>query len=175
MSLTELPAFVLLVFVFVLTGLSAYFSSSETAMIALNRYRLRHLVKQKHRGARKANRLLRRPDRLLGVILIGNNLVNFTAASIATVIGLRLFGDTGVVQHTGGGDDHVGAVAAAVGESQFPAPVPELGAGDLGIEADQLVDAVLLRGGFEVFLDLGSRRQVAAPVGIALESVGVVV
>jgi Mg2+/Co2+ transporter CorB len=97
MSLTELPAFVLLVFVFVLTGLSAYFSSSETAMIALNRYRLRHLVKQKHRGARKANRLLRRPDRLLGVILIGNNLANFTAASIATVIGLRFFGDTGVV------------------------------------------------------------------------------
>ncbi len=97
MSLTELPASVLLIFVFVLTALSAYFSSSETAMIALNRYRLKHLVKQKHRGARKANRLLRRPDRLLGVILIGNNLVNFTAASIATVIGLRFFGDTGVV------------------------------------------------------------------------------
>lgn len=97
MTLTELPAFVLVIFVFVLTVLSAYFSSSETAMIALNRYRLRHLVKQKHRGARKANRLLRRPDRLLGVILIGNNLVNFTAASIATVIGLRFFGDTGVV------------------------------------------------------------------------------
>ncbi len=97
MSLTELPASILLVCVFVLTVLSAYFSSSETAMIALNRYRLKHLVKQKHRGARKANRLLRRPDRLLGVILIGNNLVNFTAASIATVIGLRFFGDTGVV------------------------------------------------------------------------------
>ncbi len=66
-------------------------------MMALNRYRLRHLVKQKHLGARKANRLLRRPDRLLGVILIGNNFVNFLAASVGTVIGLRLFGDSGVV------------------------------------------------------------------------------
>ena len=83
--------------VFVLVVLSAYFSGSETAMMALNRYRLRHLVKQRHRGARKANRLLRRPARLLGVILSGNNLVNFTAASLATVIGLQLFGTTGVV------------------------------------------------------------------------------
>ena len=97
MSLTEIPASMLFAFIVVLTVLSAYFSGSETAMMALNRYRLRHLVKEKHRGARKANRLLRRPDRLLGVILIGNNLVNFTAASLATVIGLRLFGDTGVV------------------------------------------------------------------------------
>ena len=97
MSLTEIPASMLFAFIVVLTALSAYFSGSETAMMALNRYRLRHLVKEKHRGARKANRLLRRPDRLLGVILIGNNLVNFTAASLATVIGLRLFGDTGVV------------------------------------------------------------------------------
>jgi Mg2+/Co2+ transporter CorB len=97
MSLTELPVGLLLVLILLLTAVSAYFSGSETAMMALNRYRLRHLVKQKHRGARKANRLLRRPDRLLGVILIGNNLANFTAASLATVIGLRLFGDTGVV------------------------------------------------------------------------------
>ena len=97
MSLTELPAALLFAFILLLTALSAYFSGSETAMMALNRYRLRHLVKQKHRGARKANRLLRRPDRLLGVILIGNNLVNFTAASLATVVGLRLFGNAGVV------------------------------------------------------------------------------
>jgi len=97
MSLTELPASALLILVLILTAISAFFSGSETAMIGLNRYRLRHLVKQKHRGARKANRLLRRPDRLLGVILLGNNLANFTAASLATVIGLRLFGDAGVV------------------------------------------------------------------------------
>ena len=96
MNLSDFPAAGLLAFILLLTALSAFFSGSETAMIGLNRYRLRHLVKEKHRGARKANRLLRRPDRLLGVILIGNNLVNFTAASLATVIGLRLFGDAGV-------------------------------------------------------------------------------
>ena len=97
MSLADFPSWALFVTILVLTVLSAYFSSSETAMMALNRYRLRHLVKQKNLAARKANRLLRRPDRLLGVILIGNNFVNFLAASIGTVIGLRLFGDSGVV------------------------------------------------------------------------------
>ena len=97
MVLTDLPATWLFAIVLVLTILSAYFSGSETAMMALNRYRLRHLVKEKHLGARKASRLLRRPDRLLGVILIGNNLVNFTAATVATVIGLKLYGDIGVL------------------------------------------------------------------------------
>ena len=97
MSLADFPSWALFATILVLTVLSAYFSSSETAMMALNRYRLRHLVKQKNLAARKANRLLRRPDRLLGVILIGNNFVNFLAASLGTVIGLRLFGDSGVV------------------------------------------------------------------------------
>jgi len=97
MALTDLPAAWLFAIILLLIMLSAYFSGSETAMMSLNRYRLRHLVKEKHRGARKASRLLRRPDRLLGVILIGNNLVNFTAATVATVIGLKLFGDIGVM------------------------------------------------------------------------------
>lgn len=97
MSLAELPIWLLLSSIVLLTGLSAFFSGTETAMMALNRYRLRHLVKEKNRGARKANRMLRRPDRLLGVILVGNNLVNFMAATIATIIGLRLAGDTGVL------------------------------------------------------------------------------
>ena len=77
--------------------LSAYFSGSETAMMALNRYRLRHLANEGHRGAKRASRLLERPDRLLGVILIGNNFVNFSAASIATVVALQLIGDSGVI------------------------------------------------------------------------------
>lgn len=64
--------------------------------MALNRYRMRHLANSGHLGARNAQRLLRRPDRLIGLILLGNNLVNILAASIATVIGIRLFGDTGV-------------------------------------------------------------------------------
>lgn len=97
MSLNTLSVDWLFGIIIVLTLLSAYFSSSETAMVALNRYRLRHLVKQKHEGAMRANKLLQRPDRLLGVILIGNNLVNFLAASVATILGLRLFGDSGVV------------------------------------------------------------------------------
>lgn len=97
MNIADLSSESLAAIVLALVVLSAYFSGSETAMMALNRYRLRHLVNEGHRGARKANRLLKRPDRLLGVILIGNNLVNFTAASLATVLGIRLLGDVGVV------------------------------------------------------------------------------
>ncbi len=63
--------------------------------MALNRYRLKHLRK-KYRGARKAYKLLKRPDRLIGIILIGNNLVNILASAIATVIALRLYGDAGI-------------------------------------------------------------------------------
>ncbi|HCD28394.1 MAG TPA: magnesium/cobalt efflux protein, partial [Gammaproteobacteria bacterium] len=66
----------MLLSIVVLMMMSAYFSGTETAMMALNRYRLRHLVKRRHRGATKADRMLARPDRLLGVILVGNNLVN---------------------------------------------------------------------------------------------------
>ena len=96
MDFQQVPMTVLLVLIVLLTVISAYFSGTETAMMALNRYRLRHLVKQKHRGARKVNRLLRRPDRLLGVILIGNNLVNALAATVAAVIGMKLFGNIGL-------------------------------------------------------------------------------
>ena len=92
----DISIWVLVFSIVILIASSAYFSGTETAMIALNRYRLRHLVKERHKGARRANRMLRRPDRLLGVILVGNNLVNFTAGTVATVIGLRLFGDAGV-------------------------------------------------------------------------------
>ncbi len=77
----------------VLVLISAYFSGSETGMMSLNRYRLRHLEKQNHKGAKRVTKLLNRPDRLIGLILIGNNLVNIAAASIATIIGIRFFGD----------------------------------------------------------------------------------
>lgn len=65
--------------------------------MALNRYRLKHLKQSGHRGARKASRLLSRTDRLIGLILIGNNLVNIAAASLATVIAVRLYGDAGPI------------------------------------------------------------------------------
>jgi Mg2+/Co2+ transporter CorB len=76
---------------------SAYFSGSETGIMSLNRYRLRHLEKQNHSGAKRVSRLLARPDRLIGLILIGNNLVNIAASAIATIIGIRLFGDMGIL------------------------------------------------------------------------------
>lgn len=65
-------------------------------MMTLNRYRLRHLSNEKHRGAMLAEKLLSKPDKLLGLILFGNNLVNIAAASIATLIGMRLYGEAGI-------------------------------------------------------------------------------
>ncbi|MEJ2132972.1 MAG: CNNM domain-containing protein, partial [Gammaproteobacteria bacterium] len=96
MNTAEIPVTLILGAIVILILLSAYFSGSETAMMALNRYRLRHLVNEGHHGASRASKLLSRPDRLLGIILIGNNFVNFLAASLATLIGLRLLGDLGV-------------------------------------------------------------------------------
>ncbi|NRA82528.1 MAG: DUF21 domain-containing protein [Gammaproteobacteria bacterium] len=92
-SITTLTLFGIL---FVLVLLSAYFSSSETSMMSLNRYRLRHQVKNKNKAAKRVDKLLQRPDRLIGLILIGNNLVNIAASAIATIIGIRLFGDVGI-------------------------------------------------------------------------------
>ena len=76
--------------------MSAYFSSSETAMMALNRYRLRHLIKEGHHGAARAGKLLDKPDRLIGIILIGNNFVNILATSIATIIAIKVWGEGGI-------------------------------------------------------------------------------
>ncbi|GGI83740.1 HlyC/CorC family transporter [Legionella impletisoli] len=83
---------VLLALIFI----SGFFSGSEIGMMSLNRYRLRHLVKQNHKSAIRVNQLLSRPDRLLSVILIGNTLANIVASMIATLIGQRLYGDAGV-------------------------------------------------------------------------------
>ncbi|MEQ6885844.1 HlyC/CorC family transporter [Salicola sp. Rm-C-2C1-2] len=90
-SLTTLGALLVLLII-----LSAFFSSSETGMMALNRYRLRHLSKTGHRGAQRADNLLARTDQLIGVILIGNNFVNIFASAIATLIAVRIWGDAGV-------------------------------------------------------------------------------
>jgi len=79
---------------------SAFFSASETAMMSLNRYRLRELAKQRHKGARRASQLLKNPDRLVGVILIGNNFVNILASSLATYIAIRLWGEAGILLAT---------------------------------------------------------------------------
>jgi Mg2+/Co2+ transporter CorB len=85
---------------FVILGIlilfSAYFSSSETGMMSINRYRLKHLENEGHAGAQRVQKLLQRPDRLIGLILIGNNLVNVFASIIAAQICVRMFGDLGV-------------------------------------------------------------------------------
>jgi Mg2+/Co2+ transporter CorB len=94
--LNEAPLGLLFSILAALVILSGFFSSSETGMMSLNRYRLKHLQKNKHRGAIRAGKLLQRPDRLIGLILIGNNLVNIFASAIATVIAIRLWGDAGI-------------------------------------------------------------------------------
>jgi len=94
--LNDIPTSVLfgvLIFLIILSGL---FSGSETGLMTLNRYRLRHLAKDKHPGALRASRLLERPDRLIGLILLGNNFVNILASSISTIIALRLWGEAGI-------------------------------------------------------------------------------
>ena len=95
--MNELSLEVLFAILAVLLLLSAFFSSTETGMMSLNRYRLKHLRKKGHKGARRASRLLIRPDRLISLILIGNNLVNFIAASLFTVIVIRLWGEAASV------------------------------------------------------------------------------
>lgn len=81
---------------FFLILLSGFFSGSETALMTLNRYRLKSLADQGHKGAKLAIKLLDRPDRLLGLILLGNNIVNIFAATLATIIALRLYGEIGL-------------------------------------------------------------------------------
>ncbi|MFL2776409.1 MAG: HlyC/CorC family transporter [Gammaproteobacteria bacterium] len=95
--MNELPIWMLITSIFFLLCLSAFFSSAETGMMALNRFKLKHLVKQRNKSAIRANKLLQRPDRLLGIILIGNNFVNILAAALTTILCLRLFGDSGVL------------------------------------------------------------------------------
>ncbi|MFC3606666.1 HlyC/CorC family transporter [Stutzerimonas tarimensis] len=81
---------------------SSFFSSSETGLLSLNRYRLRHQAQEGHRGALRASRLLERPDRLLGTILVGNNFVNILASAIATVLAMQVWGEAGILIATVG-------------------------------------------------------------------------
>lgn len=96
----DVPLAALLSLLILLLLLSAFFSGSETALMSLNRYRLRHKARTGHRGARLAETLLKRPDRLIGLILLGNNLVNFTAAALVAIISLKLGGQPAVAVGT---------------------------------------------------------------------------
>lgn len=91
----------LIVTLIIMVVVSAYFSGSETGMMTLNRYRLRHRAKQGNRAAKRVEKLLRKPDRLISLVLIGNNLVNILASALATIVGIRLYGNAGVAIATG--------------------------------------------------------------------------
>ena len=97
----SIPLSTLFITLIICLVLSAYFSGSETGLLSLNKYRLRFMAEQGNRGAQKAEKLLEKPDTLLSFILIFNNLVNISASAIATMIGMRLYGDAGVAIATG--------------------------------------------------------------------------
>ncbi len=100
-TLNDIPTSALLITLIILIIVSAYFSSSETSMMTVNRYRLRHMAKDKNKSAIRVEGLLNKPDKLIGLILIGNNLVNILASALATILGQRLFGDAGIAIATG--------------------------------------------------------------------------
>ncbi len=97
-----MPTFIIIYMILLvfLVFLSGFFSASETSMMALNRYRLKHLIRQKNKKALRAHQLLKRPDRLLGVILLGNTFSNIFASALATLITEHFFGEAGVLLTT---------------------------------------------------------------------------
>lgn len=101
MNINEIPLGILLFALLILFMLSAFFSGSETALMSLNRYKLRHQADKGHSGAQLAQKLLEKPDRLISLILLGNNFVNILITQLATLLGLRLFGDAGLAIATG--------------------------------------------------------------------------
>lgn len=115
----------LLIALGVLILLSAYFSSSETAMMSINRYRLKHLDNEGNRAAKRVQRLLDRPDRLIGLILIGNNLVNIAASALATIICTRWFGESWAVIATTFGLTFILLIFAEVTPKTLAALYPE--------------------------------------------------
>ena len=90
----QIPLSTLFIALFVLLVVSGFFSISETSMMALNRYRLRHLAQRGHRGARLTTDLLRNIDQFLGVVLLGNNVINAASALLVGEIARRLLGDS---------------------------------------------------------------------------------
>jgi Mg2+/Co2+ transporter CorB len=96
----EIPISLLFALLFLLLVMSAFFSGAETGLMSINRYRLLHLASQGNRGARLAQKLLEQPDRLIGIILLGNNFVNISASAITTIAFAHILGDAGVLVGT---------------------------------------------------------------------------
>jgi len=99
--LNEIPLYWLFIAFVVLILMSAFFSSSETGLMSLNRYRLRHLADKNHGGAIRAVELLKHPDKLITLILLGNNFINVLITQLATYIGYRLYGEAGIALAAG--------------------------------------------------------------------------
>jgi len=97
----EIPVSFLFIVLVVLIFLSAFFSGSETGLMSLNQYKLKHQADKKHGGASRAYELLQKPDQLISLILLGNNFINILITQLATYIGYRLYGDTGIAIATG--------------------------------------------------------------------------
>jgi Mg2+/Co2+ transporter CorB len=100
-NIETLPLSAIALILLILFILSAFFSGSETALMALNRYKLRHQADKGNVRAKLAQKLLANPDRLITVILIGNNLIIILITEIATLLGYRLAGNTGIAVATG--------------------------------------------------------------------------
>ena len=99
--MNDIPLYILLIALFLLFLMSAFFSGSETGLMSLNRYRLRHLADKNHGGAKRALALLSNPDKLISLILLGNNFVNILITQLATYIGYRIYGEAGIAIATG--------------------------------------------------------------------------
>jgi len=97
----DVPLGALIGLLVTLLVLSAFFSGSETALMSLNRYQLRHKAREGHRGAILAEKLLKRPDRLIGLILLGNNLANFSMVAVVTLLAVQVGGEPAVAIATG--------------------------------------------------------------------------
>lgn len=95
--MNDIPIGLLTSIVILMIVISAFFASTETALMSINRYRLRHKAQSGNRSAKLAERLLAKPDRLIGVILLGNTFANFSAATLTALVALRLYGEGGVV------------------------------------------------------------------------------
>ena len=99
--MNDIPLYIPVTIFFVLILFSAFFSGSETGLMSLNRYRLKHLAAKRHGGARRAAKLLEKPEKLITLILLGNNFINILITQIATYIGYRLYGDAGIAISAG--------------------------------------------------------------------------
>ncbi|MDD9886824.1 MAG: HlyC/CorC family transporter [Gammaproteobacteria bacterium] len=96
----DIPLYALFIVLGLLFALSAFFSGSETALMTVNRYRLEHLAREGHRGAARVLKLLEKPDQLISLILLGNNLANILIAQLTAYIGYRIYGDLGIAVAT---------------------------------------------------------------------------